>query len=714
MPRKKDVRFSAAPGHPLPLGATLVPGGCRFSVFSRNATAVWLLVYDRPDDSEPAVEVQLDPEINRTGDIWHVELSGAGAGLLYLWRIDGPWQPTEGHRFNPKISLLDPYARSVAGSYRWESDSSVDAGSVGRVPVSYLPPKCLVVDDSGFDWQGDRRPGTPLEDSVIYEMHVRGFTRHPSGGVRRPGSFLGLIEKIDYLRGLGVTAVELLPVHEFNENELIRRNPLSGELLKNYWGYSPVLFAAPNGGYAVGEATGGAAVREFKTMVRELHAAGIEVILDVVFNHTAEGDHQGPTLSFRGLDNTMYYMLDENDPSLYKNYSGCGNTLNCNHHVVRNFILDCLRYWAIQMRVDGFRFDLASVLGRDRNGNMLVNPPLLESIAEDPILRHLKIIAEAWDAAGAYQVGSFPGQRWSEWNGRFRDDVRRFWRGERYGRNALASRITGSSDIYTVSGKLPRNSINFITSHDGFTLNDLVSYEKKHNEANGEDNRDGDNNNLSLNFGVEGPSDDPRIEQLRARQIKSFLATLLLSQGVPMILAGDEARRTQLGNNNAYCQDNATSWLDWKLVEKNRHLVEFTRRLIAFRKEHAVFRRHVFFTGSDHDRDGRRDIEWFEPSGLPTRWQFSRPCLACFISGSRVESRNHYDDWDFYLMFNAGRESREFALPLAPAGKAWARIVDSADEEALPHAGLQDLPPPLENQKQYELAGHAMALVAAV
>jgi len=713
MNKEPKFDFKPGPGRPLPCGVTLVPGGCRFSLFSRHATAVWLQIYSSTQDSRPTVEFELDPQINRTGDIWHIELEGATEGLLFLWRVDGPNAPEQGHRFNPAIPLLDPWAQALAGEYKWEIGQSIDAGAPVGQPPSYLSPKCLAVKND-FDWRGDRHPGIPLQESIIYELHVRGFTRHPSSGTEHPGTFLGLIEKIDYLKTLGVTAVELLPIHEFNSHELILRNPSTGERLKNFWGYSPVAFIAPKSTYAVGDPLDGAQVREFKTMVRTFHEAGIEVILDVVFNHTAEGNETGPTFCFRGLDNRIYYLLDEKDPSIYLNYSGCGNTLNCNHPVVRGFIRNCLRYWVAEMHVDGFRFDLASILGRDRKGEILLNPPLLESIAEDPILRHVKIIAEAWDAAGAYQVGSFPGSRWSEWNGCFRDDVRRFWRAEPFGRNRLSSRITGSSDIYISSGKLPRNSINFITSHDGFTLNDLVSYNEKHNQDNGQDNQDGDDNNLSYNFGVEGPSDDPAVERLRLRQIKNFLSTLFLSQGVPMLLAGDEIRRTQAGNNNAYCQDNEISWIDWTLLEKNHSLFEFTRRLIAFRKAHPVFRRKSFFTGADHDGDGRADIEWYEPSGKPVRWELNRPSLGCYLNGSRQETENEKDDWDFYLMFNAGRHCRSFKLPRPPEGTTWKRVLDTAlegdDSMAGPEAGLSVL----ESGESYTLQGHSCVLLAAV
>jgi len=690
------------PGHPLPLGASLTPAGCRFSVFSRHATAVRLLLFERADRLRPSVELKLDPALNRTGDIWHVEVEGLAAGQLYLWQVEGPHRPEEGHRFNPEKQLLDPYAKALTGNFSWKS------GSPGIPSV----PKCVVVDDD-FDWQGDRPPGIPLEDTVIYEAHVRGFTRHESSGVASPGTFAGLVEKIDYFKKLGITAVELLPVQEFNENELSRTNPATGELLKNFWGYSTICFFSPKLGYALRGTGSAGQVVEFKKMVRAFHAGGLEIILDVVFNHTAEGDHTGPTLCFRGLDNRIYYLL-EDDPRYYKNYSGCGNTMNCNHPIVRDFILDCLRYWVVEMHVDGFRFDLASILGRDRSGRILENPPLVERIAEDPILRHTKLIAEAWDAAGAYQVGSFPGGRWSEWNGRFRDDVRRFWRAESYTRNALATRITGSSDLYQAGGRLPRHSINFITCHDGFTLNDLVSYNQKHNLANGEENRDGENHNLSWNSGAEGPVDDPQIERLRLRRIKNFLATLLLSQGVPMLLAGDEMRRTQGGNNNSYCQDNETSWIDWRLLEKNIELFEFTRNLIAFRKAHFAFRREIFLTGQDLNGDRMGDVEWFEPSGRPVRWARNRPVLALFLSGNREEIGGRCcDDDDFYLMLNSGRKRRTFKLPSLPSGKLWHRVMDTRLEGPQSMLTPDEKPVSLYDQWAYELEGQSCALLLA-
>ena len=660
---------AASPGHPLPFGATPVEGGVRFSVFSRHATTVTLLVFERADDERPSAELPLDPLGNRTGDAWHVEVRGIGPGALYAFRVDGPREVSLGHRFDPGVTLLDPYAKAVTGP----------AGARKGVVIS---------DD--FDWQGDRPLGRPLARTVIYETHVRGFTRHPSSGVEHPGTFRGVSEKIPYLVDLGVTAVELMPVMEFDETANRRTNPRTGERLRDYWGYNTIAFFAPKEGYATvgvpgaGSAPGaatrapGAAVTEFKEMVRSLHRAGIEVILDIVFNHTAEGDESGPTISFRGWDNAIYYLLQK-DRGRYANYTGCGNTLNCNHPIVRTLIIDCLRYWAVEMHVDGFRFDLGSVLGRDRDGRLMENPPILERIAEDPVLRGTKIIAEAWDAASAYQVGQFPGGRWAEWNDRFRDDVRRFWRGDPACTGAVATRLTGSSDLYLRDGRKPFHSINFVTSHDGFTLNDLVSYAERHNEENGEDGRDGFGPNLGDNNGVEGPSDDPAIEDVRERQIRNFLATLLLSLGTPMLLGGDEMRRTQGGNNNPWCQDNGTSWYDWSLLERHANLARFCRLAIRFRLSHPAFLRSEFYTGGDPDEDRVPDVAWYEADGSPHRWSARSLTLALLIDDDGVASPEGRDDHDYYLMLNAGRDEAAFAVAPVPPGRAgWYRAIDTA------------------------------------
>jgi glycogen operon protein len=493
-------------------------------------------------------------------------------------------------------------------------------------------------------------------------MHVRGFTRHPSSGVAHPGTFQGLIAKIPYLKDLGVTSIELMPVAEFNPRELTLTDPGSGRRLRNYWGYSPVGFFAPAAGYAA-DRRPGAQVAEFKMLVRELHRAGIEVILDVVFNHTAEGDERGPTLHFKGMLNRIFYLLAEKDRRHYLNFSGCGNTVNCNHPVVRAFILDCLRYWALEMHVDGFRFDLASVLGRDQDGQLLSNPPLLEAIAEAAVLQDIKLIAEAWDAGGAYQVGSFPGTRWSEWNGRYRDDMRRFWRGDPGLAGAFATRLAGSADLYQHTGERTINSINFITSHDGFTLHDLVSYERKRNAGNGENGRDGSDHDHSANYGVEGPTADPAIVAVRRRQMKNMLATLFFSRGVPMLLGGDEFARTQRGNNNAYCQDNEISWFDWDLCAANRDLGRFVRGLIAFRANHPVLARESFYTPEE--------LAWFDPAGAPPRWE-SKRAIGAHVRAGRAGGA------DLCLLANAGTEEVVFTVPAPPAGTGWRIAVDTA------------------------------------
>jgi isoamylase len=676
------MRISA--GKPLPFGATLTPRGTQFSVFSRNATAISLLLFSDPQDSAPEYEINLDPKLNKTGDVWHVEVEGVGPGTFYLYRVDGPYQPEKGHRFNPNKLLLDPYVKAVTGNFTWnladargfdpsslEGDLSFSTSS----DVSGMP-KGIVVSDQ-FDWQGDKPLNRPLRFSVIYETHVRSLTLHPSSGVRHPGTFRGVAEKIPYLKDLGITAVELLPVQEFDEleNELV--NPRTGERLQNYWGYSTISFFAPKGRYSSAGALGQQVV-EFKEMVQALHSAGIEVILDIVFNHTAEGDETGPTLCFRGLDNSIYYILDE-DKRLYKNYSGCGNTTNCNHPIVRTLIQDCLHYWVVEMHVDGFRFDLGSVLGRDSSGRIMENPPILERIAEDPVLRNTKIIAEAWDAAGAYQVGSFPGGRWAEWNDRYRDDVRRYWRGDPGSVSHLATRLSGSSDLYLRDGRKPFHSINFITSHDGFTLNDLVSYARKHNEENGEGNRDGWDYNLSRNYGAEGPSDNPVVEEVRNRQVKNFLTTLLLSLGTPMLLGGDEIRRTQKGNNNPYCQNNGISWFDWTSLERHRDIHRFCREVIAFRMRHLAFLRPEFYSGKDSSHNRMPDIAWFTEDGEPADWLAARRTLALMIDGNKADTAADRDDNDFFIMSNASRRDVLFTLaPIPPGKEAWYRAIDTS------------------------------------
>jgi glycogen operon protein len=659
---------SVRSGVPFPLGAHPRGNGVNFAIFSRHASGLRLDFFDHPEDSLPARTIILDAARNKTGDVWHVWVEGIRPGHLYGVRLAGPYAPREGNRFNPAKLLVDPYATALAllpgQDFRlalgYDATSPQRDLSLSEVDDAAVAPKCLVT-HADFDWQTDQPLRQPWEATVIYELHVRGYTVHPSASVPFPGTYRGLIQKIPYLKDLGVTAVELMPVQEFNENEQSRVNPQTGERLKNYWGYDPIAFFAPKASYAsVHE--GGAHVLEFKEMVRAFHAAGIEVILDVVFNHTAEGSELGPTISFRGIDNAIYYWLDV-DKRFYRDFTGTGHSIHAAHPVVRDLILDALRYWVMEMHVDGFRFDLASVLGRDRQGGVLADAPLLERIAEDPILRDTKLIAEAWDAAGAYQVGSFSTRRWAEWNGRFRDDVRRFWRGEEGMIGSLATRICGSADLYHGSGKGPECSINFITCHDGFTLNDLVSYARKQNQANGEDNRDGATENYSANYGIEGECADPAIEAVRRRQIKNFLLTLAVARGVPMLLGGDEFRRSQRGNNNAYCQDNEISWVDWSLLQRHNEVFQFARGVFALRRAYPVLHREDFYT--------IEDIYWFNPDTNHPDWFDGRQkCLACLIVGQEGP--------DLYLMFNADSAPISFVLPPSPRRVPWWLAADTA------------------------------------
>ena len=656
-------------GSPLPIGGTHQQGeGVNFVLFTRRATGVHLELYQHPDDSSPTRVIDLDPIRNRTGDVWHVWVRGIAPGQLYGYRIEGPYKPEEGHRFNPHRLLLDPYARAIAGVKDWDfiaargydSSSRLADLSISTVDNAGTTPKCIITRDD-FDWGLDSPPRHSPSDTVIYETHVRGFTFHPSAKVEHPGTFAGLIEKISYLQDLGVTAIELMPVLEFNENELQLLNPTTGEKLKNYWGYNPVGFFAPKQSYSFKGSQWRQTV-EFREMVKAFHLAGIEVILDIVLNHTAENDELGPTICMRGIENSIYYMLQDNQPRYYKDFTGVGNTLNANHPVVREHVTSVLRYWVMHMHIDGFRFDLASVLGRDEHGNILRDAPLLEGIAEDPILRDVKIIAEAWDAGGAYQVGGFSTNRWTEWNGRFRDDVRRYWIGDAGMLGSFASRICGSSDLYRSSGKGPNCSVNFITCHDGFTLNDLVSYKEKHNYENGESGRDGTDAHYSDNCGVEGASEDPDVERMRNRLIKNFLLTLFISRGIPMLLGGDEFRRTQRGNNNAYCQDNEMSWFDWSLLEKHKEIRRFARGMIAFRRAHPVLRKETFYTDAD--------IRWFAPNSAPPNWADpQQKSIACLIPG--------LTEPDLFLLFNADNKSVEFSIPALPAGKMWRLVADT-------------------------------------
>jgi len=662
-PRKSNLLPSVP--MPVPYGAHVVENGVQFTLFSRHATRVWLMLFDHPDANVPTQEYELTPQLNRIGDIWHIHVKNARAGTFYMYRMEGISHPGIKNYYNPHQWLLDPYALAISGNTIWGSTQNLEPG---RHPLSgHGLPKGVIVRDE-FDWSRDITLNIPLSETIIYETHLRGFTTHPSSGVSAPGTYDGFREKIPYLRDMGVNAVEFLPIQEFNEMEYFLENG-KRKHLKNYWGYSTLAFFAPNGRYA-SRGVHGQQVTEFKDLVIALHNAGIEVFMDVVFNHSAEGGDGGPTYSYRGIDNSIYYMMDKSGRH-YMNYSGCGNTLNSNHPVVRSFIMNCLRYWVLHMHVDGFRFDLASILTRDKNGEILPNPPIVEAIAEDPALRDTKIIAEAWDAAGAYQVGEFPSQHWSEWNGRYRDEIRRFWKGERGLLGTFATRLSGSADLYQKDGQTPLKSINFITCHDGLTLRDLVSYNHKHNELNNEDGRDGENHNHSMNFGHEGPTSDVKIEAQRLKQQKNYLATLFLSQGIPMMLAGDEMSHTQNGNNNAYCQDNELSWIDWTLCDKNQNLLHFSRHIISLRKRFPSIRRKTFFTGHNHDHDNERsDIRWFGPEGGTPDWQGSLR-LAAWISGRHQHTGASEDCPDLYLIFNADEHACDYRLPDAP-GTPWA------------------------------------------
>ncbi len=701
----QDLRI--LPGRPIPLGPTVTARGINFAVFSRNATGVTLCLF--PPGGEE-IRIPLSPQVHRTGDIWHVHALAVPLQWGYGWRVDGPYDPRTGHRYNWNKLLLDPYARAVKGAFVWDSPALLayimDDGdlSFSHEDSAHATATGVVVDNS-FNWEEDRHPRTPLKDSIIYETHVRGFTRHDSSGVSHPGSFKGMQEKIPYLKDLGITAVELLPIFEFNEKENTRVNPDTGERLVNFWGYSSISFFAPKASYA-SSAQPDAALREFRELVRDLHRAGIEVILDVVYNHTAEGDSLGPTISFRGFDNSIYYMLAE-DKRLYRNYSGCGNTMNCNHPLVRDFVLDSLRYWVVEMHVDGFRFDLASILGRAQDGSVLSNPPLLECIAHDPVLADCKIIAEAWDAAGLYQVGSFPAAgRWAEWNGRFRDDVRRFVRGDPGMVPSMATRLAGSSDLYEHDGRSPYHSINLITAHDGFTLMDLVAYNAKHNEANGEENRDGLNENFSWNCGAEGETEDPIVLTLRQRLLKNFWTVLMVSQGVPMILGGDEVGRTQRGNNNAYCQDNEISWFDWRLLEKHSELFRFAREAIHFRRRHPALRRHSFLVGRSDGTSAISDITWHGKRVGEPDWSHESRLLAFMLGGDPNLTLADEDDDDLYVILNMGQQEITCQLPSPREGRRWHRAIDTSmiSPRDIAEPGTEVI---LADQKRYRAHGRS-------
>ncbi|HEX2166745.1 MAG TPA: glycogen debranching protein GlgX [Longimicrobiales bacterium] len=669
------------PGRPYPLGATYDGRGVNFAVYSEEAREVELCLFD-----EAGAECERIRLREVTGFIRHGCVPGLHPGQRYGYRIQGPYEPERGLRFNPSKLLLDPYARAVVGSLDWKGPIFGYRVGASDADLSYSDendahavPKGIVIDES-FDWEGDAYPDTPLHESVIYELHVKGFTKlHPGVPEELRGTYAGLAHPaaVDHLKQLGVTAVELLPVHEFvDEGHLIDKG------LVNYWGYNSLNFFAPVARYA---STGaGEHVREFKQMVKALHRAGIEVILDVVYNHTAEGNELGPTLSLRGIDNTTYYKLVPDQPRYYMNYTGTGNSLNAQHPQVLKLIMDSLRYWVTQMHVDGFRFDLASTLAREQHHVTRLSS-FFDAIHQDPVLSRVKLIAEPWDIGeGGYQVGNFP-ILWAEWNDKYRDTVRRYWRGDIGGMAELGYRLTGSSDLYQEDGRHPYASINFIAAHDGFTLHDVVSYERKHNEANGENGRDGHDHNLSANYGVEGQTDDPGINELRERQKRNLLATLFLSQGVPMLCAGDEMGRTQRGNNNAYAQDNEISWLDWNLDDRRRAQMEFTRRLIALRKKHPVLRRKKFYQGRQIRGSEVRDLTWLRPDGeqmTDAEWRAGwNRALSVMLAGDALgevdEEGNLVVDDTLLLLLNAHTEPVQFKLPAHNGGR-WEVLVDTS------------------------------------
>jgi len=671
------------PGKPFPLGATPDTEGTNFAVFSEHAKAVELCLFDE-HGHQTSVELA-----ETTAFVWHGYLPGIRPGQRYGFRIHGPFAPVDkGHRFNPSKLLIDPYAKAIDGNVEWSDevfgyrfdDPKEDAGFFERDSAPFVP-KAVVV-EGGFDWGDDLPPQVPWHETVIYETHVKGFTiQHPGIPEELRGTYAGLAHPaaIEHFLLLGVTAVELMPVHHF-----IHHKHLNEKGLRNYWGYDPIGYFAPHADYS-SSGYGGGQVSEFKQMVKALHDAGLEVIIDVVYNHTGEGDHKGPTLCFRGTDNVSYYRVVEGSPRYYTDFTGTGNSLNVRHPQVLKLIMDSLRYWATDMRVDGFRFDLASTLARELfEVDRLA--AFFDIIHQDPTLSDMKLIAEPWDLGeGGYQVGNFP-SLWSEWNGKYRDTMRDFWRGEEHGLGEFAFRFTGSSDLYEGNGKAPYASINFVTAHDGFTLNDLVSYNQKHNDENGEGNRDGENHNRSWNCGVEGETDDPKVRALRERQRRNFLVTLALSQGVPMFVAGDEMGRTQHGNNNAYCQDNEVSWIDWSLRDENLALLGFMRRLMEFRAKHPVFRRRRWFHGRDIHGSGVSDIGWFHTDGhemSDAEWHEGYRSIGIFLNGEKIPTPGprgeRVVDDSFLLLFNAHSESATFVLPEAVYGEEWTAVIDTSE-----------------------------------
>lgn len=701
------------PGRPYPLGANWDGSGVNFALFSENATKVELCLFESPDDTRESHRVELK---EHTDLVWHAYLPDVMPGQIYGYRVHGPYEPSAGHRFNPQKVVLDPYARVLARDVRWSDavfgyrvgDAEADLSLDDRDSAPFAPLGMVV--DSAFTWGDDRPPRTSWHKTLIYELNIKAFTqRHPDVPEKLRGTYPGLASEaaIDHLKSLGVTAVELMPVHHrLDDRHLVEKG------LTNFWGYNTLAFLAPDTRYASPHIPQNA-VQQFKMMVRALHAAGIEVILDVVYNHTAEGNQCGPTLSMRGIDNAAYYRLSPEDPRYYMDYTGCGNTMSMRYPRVLQLIMDSLRYWVLEMHVDGFRFDLASTLARELHEVNKLSA-FFEIIHQDPVLSQVKLVAEPWDVGdGGYQVGNFP-VLWSEWNGRYRDTIRSFWKGDGGLLCDFATRLSGSSDLYEIGGRRPYASINFITCHDGFTLQDLVSYDGKHNEANGEENRDGANNNLSWNCGAEGPTDDPGVLALRERQKRNFLATLLFSQGVPMILSGDELGHSQQGNNNTYCHDGELTWLNWDLSAEQREFLEFVRSVVTIWRDQPVFQRRNFFHGRSIRRGGERDISWLDPSGnemTDEAWSagFAR-CLGVRLEGEmigEVDERGEPIVGDsLLLLLNAHHEAIPFTVPAPAAGTRWETLVDTA------HASRPS-PAPHDDEQPYPLESRSMAVLIA-
>ncbi len=671
--------MNTSSGNPEPLGTSIIGDCINFAIHARPIQAISLLIYQESAPAE-TIEIPLSTSRNRTGNIWHIQIKDLPESFSYNYRIS----PAS----SESMVINDPYTRIFTGRNQWGSSEKT------------LPVYCCLHTENTFNWEKDAPPLIPMSDTIIYEIHLRGYTRHHSSKVEAPGTFRGLVEKIPYLKSLGITTVELLPIFEFDETLIERRNPFNGERLFNFWGYDPLGYFAPKASYAFDAAMDGP-VREFKEMVKEIHRSGLEVILDVVYNHTGEGAQNGPTFSFRRLDESVYYMIDQ--AGHYQNFTGCGNTLNCNHPLVQNMILESLQYWVKEMHVDGFRFDLASILTRGEDGSVLEDPPILKKISNDPILSKTKLIAEAWDAGGLYQVGSYPGgKRWAEWNDKFRDTIRRYVRGDEGIVPDLATRIAGSSDLFLNSNRSPGHSINFITSHDGFTLNDLVSFNNKRNKMNGENNRDGMNENYSSNYGKEGPSPDKQIIDLRNKQMKNMACLLLLSQGTPMIVAGDEFGRTQQGNNNPYCQDNEISWIDWQRLEENADLFRFFKVLIEFRKSHPSLSRSSFF---EENSSGKSDICWYDTHLNPPQWSARLYSLAFHLPGGEKDS-------NLYIISNSAKKIQYFQLPDLTREYFWALSVDTAKDspEDIFTVGEESR---IEDQRQYQVMANSTVVLVA-